>query len=721
MIKRLVKILVRILLALILIVSVLVGSTMIALSTEWGQQVLYDYTFRTLQNTLNTRLAVKEIKADIIRGRIMLHGFELDDQAGVKMLKVDSVGAQIGINKIFDREITIRGLYMKGASMYLYKNRPDSAANYQFVLDALKSKSAKEKKKKAKEKKKKEPFFHLSTDMAALTIERTNFKWDILSAPRKGKDTLDVNHLDIRNLSFILKGNIQREYFVNVLLKDFHVAEKNSGAVFTLQKASYLTHKQKDVDISFEGLRFRYQDKRVKMNTLSVQQHHGHFDFTKPLTLKVDSIFFQNDNHKPRKNFKKPNRGWFDPGHLNAVASLEATVNYLSKDSMYAHVTHINAVDMASGLDVRHLSTFVTRSGEKITLTNIFIGLMRTRIRINKVDMRGTTIDDFPMEAKVYLQDIAKPFAPILGNFTTPLDLKLVVGGDIDRYLFKKIRITTSDERLLITGEGDLCDVTKKRDLTLHFWDLFMNASGGIKEQIVNHFSKKVRLKMQREMKALGDVRYKGKVGIFFRRQDISGTLFTRYGDVDFAFTLDGNTRHMSGTLNTDTLNLGAIFNIKNLGVSRMNAMYDFDITSKRKAKLLGLKPKGRLPVGMLNAYVGSGRYGSLRVKNLKAEMVSDGAVAQGHIDLPQSLVNIDVDFSYTQTDTEQGLRIHPKFQFTDKVRKFFGLSPKKEKEAKTDKKAKDAKDAKDAKKDTESKETKKSKKDKKTKETKNT
>ena len=696
-----IKILVRSLLAIILLIFFSVGSLMIAMSTEWGQQLLYEYTFRTLQNILNTRLAVAEIKADILRGRVMLHGFELDDRAGVKMLKVDSVGAQLGLNKIFEREITIRGLYMKGASMFLYKNRPDSAANYQFVLDALKARSEQAKRKKAKEKKKKEPFLHISADMAKLLIQRTNFRMDILSAPRKGKDTLDANHIDIRNLSFVLEGNIQKKYLSDVVLKDFHVAEKNSGAVFTLQRASYHTHRQKDVDISFEGLRFRYQDKRVKMNTLSVQQHNGHFDFTRPLTLKVDSIFFQNDNHKPRKNFKKPNRGWFDPGHMNAVASLEATVNYLSKDSLYAHITHVEAVDRASGLDVRNLSAFLARSKDKITLTNIFIAMMRTRIRINKVDMRGTTVEDFPMEAKVYLQDIAKPFAPILSNFTTPLDLKLVVGGDIDRYLFKKICITTNDQRLLITGEGDLCDVTKKRDLTLHFWDLFLDASDGIKEQIVNHFSKKVRLKMQREMNALGDVRYKGKVGIFFKRQDISGTLFTRHGDIDFAFTLDGNTRHMSGTMNTDSLNLGAIMNVKNLHISRMNAIYDFDITSKRKAKMLGLKRKGRLPIGKLNATLGAGKYGSFNVKNLKADIESDGAVAEGHIDLPQTLVDIDVDFSYIQTDIEQGLRVHPKFHFTDKVRKFFRLPPRKDK---------DAKDTKDAKKSNETQNTKETK-----------
>jgi hypothetical protein len=305
--------------------------------------------------------------------------------------------------------------------------------------------------------------------------------------------------------------------------------------------------------------------------------------------------------------------------------------------------------------------------------------MKRTRVRINKVDIDipGVQVYDFPLEADVYLQDLAKPFATPLSHFTTPLKLNVVCGGDIDRYLFKNILVTTPDNRLRITGEGDLCDVAKKRDLTLHFWDLHMTAVKGVKEQIVNHFSKKVNLKMTKQLKALGDIEYKGKVGIAFRREDISGTLFTKFGNLNFDFTLDGNTRHMKGTMSTDTLDLGSIMNTKKLYIARTRAIYDFDITSKRKAKALGIKRKGRLPIGSLKAHVGVGSYGSFKVKNLTADMESDGAEAKGHIDLPGNLIDIDVDFSYIQTDFEQGLKIHPKMKFTDKVKKFFGIKNK--------------------------------------------
>ena len=190
---------------------------------------------------------------------------------------------------------------------------------------------------------------------------------------------------------------------------------------------------------------------------------------------------------------------------------------------------------------------------------------------------------------------------------------------------------------------------------------------------------------MIKQMKALGDVKYTGKVGIFFRREDISGTLFTKYGNLNFDFTLDGNTRHMKGTMSTDSMDLGTIMNIKKLKIANTRASYDFDITSKRKAKALGIKRKGRLPIGSLKAVVGFGSYGSFKVKNLAANMESDGAEAKGHIDLPGNLVNIDVDFSYIQTDFEQGLRIHPKMRFTDKVRKFLGLNKNKDNQKQKD------------------------------------
>ena len=149
------KILLRCLLGIVLTVVIIVGGLSIVISTEWGQKKLYKYTFEVLQQTLDTRLVVKEIKADIIRGRIMLHGVELDDRSGVTMLKVDSIGTQLGLGGLFDREIYINELYMRGAKMVLYKKTPKSEPNFLFIKEAFAKKSLQKKKKAPKKAAKK--------------------------------------------------------------------------------------------------------------------------------------------------------------------------------------------------------------------------------------------------------------------------------------------------------------------------------------------------------------------------------------------------------------------------------------------------------------------------------------------------------------------------------------------------------------------------------------
>ena len=234
---KIAKILLKCFLGFALVIVIIISGLYIALSTEWGQQKLYDLTFDALQKTLDTRLAVKEVEADIIRGRIMLHGVELDDKDGVKMLQVDSIGTQLGLGGIFNREIYVNKLYLKGARMVLYKKTPKSAPNYQFVLDAFKKKS--KQKKKTPSKPKEEPFFHIAGNMTTLYVGRTCLKWDILSAPRKGKDTIDVNHLDIQDFGVRVTGKMADEKVADLALHDLYVIEKKSGMTFSLDRVEF--------------------------------------------------------------------------------------------------------------------------------------------------------------------------------------------------------------------------------------------------------------------------------------------------------------------------------------------------------------------------------------------------------------------------------------------------------------------------------------------------
>lgn len=256
------------------------------------------------------------------------------------------------------------------------------------------------------------------------------------------------------------------------------------------------------------------------------------------------------------------------------------------------------------------------------------------------------------------LCDIARPFAPVLSDFTTPLTLSVITDGTLSQMNFRKICVATPDGRLSLTAQGGMQDVTKRYDLRLHFNDICLKARSGIKEIIVGHFAKKVRMKLNSQMRKIGDVRYRGTLSIAFRREDVAGTLFTNYGNADFAFTIDGRSKLMTGIISSDAFEIGKVMNVDGLGTIKANASYSFNVASKTHRTD---KTKGRLPIGWLKAKVDSTRFKRITFRNVSAVMHSDGTTAMGEIMMPKKLFDISLRFWYTQTDSVQTLRFKPK------------------------------------------------------------
>ena len=126
-------------LGLLLIMILMIGGVALFLSTESGQQWLYDKGLQTLQETLHTRVAVERIRIHLFKGEIELDKLQVDDRQGVQMLSVDTLQARLDLRHIFQREIGLRNIRMSNATAVLYKERPDTAANYQFVIDEMRA------------------------------------------------------------------------------------------------------------------------------------------------------------------------------------------------------------------------------------------------------------------------------------------------------------------------------------------------------------------------------------------------------------------------------------------------------------------------------------------------------------------------------------------------------------------------------------------------------
>lgn len=561
-----------------------VAGLLYSLTTDKVQMWIMKQGMEMLREKLHTRVEADSIGVEVKSGRVFLYGFEMDDRASVTMLEVDTLEARMEILELLQRRLVIDRVYMKGVKANLYKERPDSAANYQFVVDAFK-KEKKEKKDKKDTKGEKNGKFDVRLDAAK--FERLELKWN--------KD-------------------------------DFYLSA-----------------------LSYDG----------KHNDVSVRE------------LKVKT-----DNGKPRKNKGKPHRGAFDAGHLNAVVDFDITIEKAAKDSVSLVVHHLNADDKDSGLHIRGMTTKMRMEGKNISLYDLQIDFGKVSwLRFDSIHASYSVtplstdaqkkkkvafnVKPAKLHAYVDLRDIAKPFAPVLSHFSTPLNLSTVVGGTQERIYFKAITVSNNDSRLRLKAQGDLCKVLEKHNLSLHFYKISLDARHGIKEQIVNHFAKKVRLKMTRQMKAVGDVRFDGSLGVFYKKERVAGKLSTDFGNVDVNFTIDGRTKYMTGTMSTDSLEIGTVMNVKGLGPVKARANYSFDTASKKRLDKQG-GHHGRLPIGWLKADVDNARFKMIRFKHISAEMTSDGTTAKGLVYVPQKLFDIVTMFFYTQTDHVQTVKVKP-------------------------------------------------------------
>lgn len=565
----------------LLIIAAVIAGFIYSLSKSSDMQMwIMHHGMEKLSEKLQTRVSADSIGVDIEKGRIFVYGFEMDDRRKVRMLRVDTLEARMQMEELVNKRVVINNIMLYGINANLYKEKRDSAANYQFVIDTFK--------KDKKKKKKKGDGDKIYVELDAADLHRLQVRWN-------------------------------------------------------------------DDDFALASMKYNGKNQNVKLNGVTAKT----------------------DNKKPRKNVKKPRRGAFDTGHLNSIANIDITLGDVKKDSLGFTINHLDAKDWKNGFDIKNLTAKVDVKGDDVTITGLHIDfgkathvvfdkLKATYVVIPGNKKKGTKkkvdFNIFPslMTAKVDLRDISKAFAPSLSQFSTPLRLKVIVSGNPNRIMFKDIRVSSNDNRLQLKANGDLCNIREKEKLCLHFNNIHLNARNGIKEQIVNHFAKKMKLKMMKQMQVIGDVAFDGSLGIFRKKEKIKGCLQTKFGNVDVDFIIDGNTKRMTGSMSSDSLEIGKVMDMKKLGYIKASATYSFDIATNKKTTTKG-RHQGRLPIGWLNAEVDNARYMIIHFKKIKVKMKSDGTTANGVLHVPQKLFDIVTRFSYTQTDSLHKMKVKPK------------------------------------------------------------
>lgn len=598
------------------IIAVLGLTTLIVANSSYVQNKLVGLATDALSKQLNTEVKIDRVKLNFLSMSASIEGVSLKDQQQRDMLKVKKIWGRMRPLALLRGEILLRKCEIDSIDALLVKPK-DGPANYQFLLDATK-KEKKEKRPKDITKKNAFKFDLKDAAVNSIHVKYNDKDYDLAQAfynHWRGKHTITIHHLKAEWQKQTKKALVRWYLDSGMLTASISDMEKGKARV----------------DI-------------------------------KGLELKSDCDL-------PRRNAGKPNHGAFDDRHFNLQADLGIDILHIGKDSIRLNLTHGAIKDTIAGIDLTELKSDITVSGKHIMLTNAVVQQVSTRLNIPKGDIflpdkeKGTslTYNADTVKGRVMLKDISQPFAKVLHNFSIPLNLSVGLSGNHEGMLFKDIHVNTDDKKLNIKAMGMLRNLKDAHKLALHFEVYEMVAKPGIKDKIINQFT--VKKYMMNQIYAMGLIRYAGRFDILWKKEQFHGLLNTEKGDVKFNFELDESTKYLTGKVSTDSLKLGELFQIKNLGDIECTANFKIDY-SKARTALMRREKGGKLPIGHVEADVRKVGYRTIYMKNIFANIQSDGAIANGDVTLKGSLTDLVLQFSFTNTDEMHKMKVKPRLNF---------------------------------------------------------
>ena len=610
------------------IVLLLLVATVL-LNTHAVQNKLVGMATQRLEEKLQTHVKIDDLSVNVFTQEVNLKGLEVEDQQQRKMLELERLSVNLDVTKLLARKLVISKADVEGVRARLLKPE-DGPANYQFIIDAFKSNKPKDDQKPEEAGEKKEPF---SLDIHHVKLARIDIQYN---ENKVTLDELDYNQSWLNKASGKLKG-LEGQW-------ELQTKKGPQTATFSL-------------------------------GTIHLTEKKGKHD------VEVGGLHFALDNHLPRKNTGKPNRGWFDVGHLDVTANLQLTINHIDKDSVNATLTKFVAKDSLTGFNVKDLHFTVGATKELAHLRNIVVQQENTVLQFDsatvvlpsKKEGRRFSFQTSLIKGKTLLKDISRPFAPVLKDFKMPLELSVLFSGTDTTLVFKDIDVHTPDKRLKIDAVGGIEHLNKKEDLDIHFHVNKMTAKGTVKQEIINQFP--VKKMLMKQLEALGDISYVGDVHIPYRREEFKGVLGTAVGSLTFNFAINENTKYVEGQAETKSFQLGKVLKMKDIGAVGLKGNFKIDIDKGRTAQMRK-QYGGKLPIGKVNATVYEASYKGVKVKNLLVDIQSSGAQVNG--DISQSNKGLDwaCNFSFTDIDKPSNFKIKPKVKV-----KFKDLFKKKSKE----------------------------------------
>lgn len=203
-----------------MVVILLVGYLSILFVANFtpAQRGLANVVERVLQRKLLTDVHIGRMELGLFN-RVILHDVSIKDRHGETLLSADLLSAKIEYRALLERRISLRSVSLLDGDINLYKSHIDSAANYQFILDAFKSES--------------EGPSNLNLTLNSLIIRRCHIAYNV-NYQAHHSERLDVNHIDVEGLDANISLKCLTPDSINLRVRSFAFREQSGLDVRSL-------------------------------------------------------------------------------------------------------------------------------------------------------------------------------------------------------------------------------------------------------------------------------------------------------------------------------------------------------------------------------------------------------------------------------------------------------------------------------------------------------
>jgi hypothetical protein len=635
--KKIITTLSKIVLGIVVLAAILLITAAILLNTQKVQDELAAYATEQLELELGTRVKIKHASVNVFTQKVNLEGLEVEDLEHRKMFEMGRLLVDVNLMNLIANNLVVEEVLLDDVKAKLYKPL-DGPANYQFLIDAFK-KDPKQKKEKKEQK----------------------------DSTQKSAMTLDVNKVELKNIA--LTFNDTNQVSLESVTYENGWFGKHSGALKNLKGQWGFKKKKGPVTAKFAIGSIKYKGQ----NTV----HH----------LNLGQVHFATDNHKPRKNHDRPKRGFFDVDHLDVDAQMDLTLDYISEDSLHAVMNHMEAKDSVTGFNLKKMHFDAGIMKERVHLQHIMIQQETTVLKFDSANVvlpskklgRKFSFETSRIKGQAQLRDISRPFAPVLKNFTMPLELDVLFSGTDTTLFFRDVHVYTPDKKLQIAAEGRILNLKEKEKLDVGFHIKEMKAQRGVPIQVINQFA--VKKLMLNQLDALGTIYFTGDFAVLWKKEVFDGQLRTDVGALAFNFALDEKTKYVTGSVHSRKIKLGKVLNMDKLDDVGAQATFIVDIHKARTAMIRKKYGGGKLPIGEVKATVFEAGYGGFRLKNMQVEFASNGSQAEGFVSHSKSMMDWDCTFIVNDVDKKNNVKVKPKVKL--KLGNLFKTKQQKEEDKK--------------------------------------